>query len=91
MKGDQYYAAFWFYVRALCAIFDCSITSSYRTAARNKRVGGVWNSFHTEGLAADLVPDDWKKAPAIAEAAKKLGLDVYVEKDHIHVEYDYRN
>lgn len=90
MKGDQYYAAFWFYVRALCAIFDCSVTSSHRTKKRNHSVGGVWNSFHLEGLAADLVPDNWNNAQQIVDAARKLGLDVYVESDHIHVEYDYR-
>lgn len=37
-----------------------NITSGYRTAAFNKEVGGVSNSFHLKGLAADfLLPADY--------------------------------
>ena len=34
------------------------ITSGRRCIAHNKRVGGVWNSYHVQGLAADVRGDN---------------------------------
>lgn len=39
------------------------VTSGYRSEAHNRAVGGVKNSYHTQGLAADLIPlkkDSWR-------------------------------
>lgn len=36
------------------------VTSAYRSKALNKAVGGVTNSQHVKGLAADIVCDDMR-------------------------------
>lgn len=70
------------------------ITSTYRDPARNRRVGGVANSYHTrrglngEPLARDSVPP---KGMGMAEYYQRLkalnpGMDVINEGDHIHIE-----
>lgn len=77
-------------VHMLCTIYRCSITSWHRTEQRNRDKGGLVNSFHLEGLAADLLPDDLGERERIAYAARNLGLDASIEGDHVHVELDYR-
>lgn len=70
------------------AHFDAPIrvTSGYRTVQHNADVGGVPNSEHTRGRAADLVPligpmDD------LDDACRSVPeLLVINEGDHIHVE-----
>lgn len=59
-----------------------------RSAARNKAVGGVANSYHLTGKARDSVPPP---GMAMAEYARQLarlnpGLDVINEGDHVHME-----
>ena len=73
-------------VLALCLIYDCSETSGFRTDMRNLLVGGAPDSRHKEALAKDIVPDDQKRTHEIEHAARKLGLWVLVESDHIHVQ-----
>lgn len=51
----------WAWARAIAAKFGLTISSSYRTPARNRAVGGVPNSWHTRGSARrpqafDFVP-----------------------------------
>ena len=41
------------------------VTSGYRSPEHNKAVGGVANSYHTQGLAADIRPEDQKDLPAL--------------------------
>lgn len=48
------------------------ITSGYRCTALNKAVGGVANSWHTKGNAADLRIKDEEEAKAIFQALKTL-------------------
>ena len=48
------------------------ITSGYRCAALNKAVGGVANSWHTKGNAADLRIKDEEEAKAIFKILKTL-------------------
>lgn len=64
------------------------ITSTMRSAARNKAVGGVANSYHLTGKARDSVPPP---GMAMAEYARQLarlnpGLQVINEGDHVHME-----
>ncbi len=70
------------------------MTSTYRTPARNKAVGGVSNSFHTrrdangKPLARDSVPP---RGVGMAQYAALLRsrnpyLDVINEGDHVHIE-----
>lgn len=46
------------------------VNSGYRSAAVNKAVGGVKNSAHTKGLAADIEP--WVDAPGCKETLLKV-------------------
>ena len=64
------------------------ITSTRRSAGRNKAVGGVANSYHLSGRARDSVPP---KGMGMAEYYRRLkaanpNLDVINEGDHIHLE-----
>ena len=47
------------------------ITSGYRSAKLNARVGGVKNSYHLRGLAADIHVDNEEHAKVIFEILKK--------------------
>jgi hypothetical protein len=47
------------------------ITSGYRSAKLNARVGGVKNSYHLRGLAADIHVDNEEHAKALFEILKK--------------------
>ena len=70
------------------------ITSTYRTPAHNKAVGGVPNSYHTrrgpngEPLAIDSVPPHGMSMSAYANRLRQAnpGLDVINEGDHVHIE-----
>lgn len=70
------------------------ITSTYRSPAHNKQVGGVANSYHTRRdaqgnpLARDSVPPP---GMSMAEYHRRLQranphLDVINEGDHVHTE-----
>ena|SRR5690348_2881979 len=64
------------------------VTSTLRSPAHNKRVGGVPNSYHLRGLARDSVPPSGMTMAAYYAALKRLNpnLDVINEGDHIHLE-----
>lgn len=84
------YAEFSHNVRALCAMYACSVTSGIRTPKRNAQVGGAARSRHLlqYGFAADLVPDDPDNLDEVRETAYELGFDyAYVsDKGHVHVQ-----
>jgi uncharacterized protein YcbK (DUF882 family) len=63
------------------------ITSGYRTAAHNRAVGGVADSLHLIGAAADLVfPEREMKAKALAHLLQVPAVVVIDEHDHLHVQ-----
>ena len=70
------------------------VTSTYRNPARNARVGGVANSYHTRRdaqgnpMARDSVPPPGMSMDAYWRELRRLnpGLDVLNEGDHIHLE-----
>ena len=70
------------------------ITSGYRCAKLNKAVGGVANSWHTKGNAADLRIKDKEEAKAIFQILKTLPSVDTVLFEHstsaiwIHVQWD---
>jgi uncharacterized protein YcbK (DUF882 family) len=67
--------------------YPFSVTSWFRTAGRNAMVGGKPHSRHLLGLAADVILDDEERDKAsFVEDAKRLGLSVVVEGDHLHVQ-----
>lgn len=70
------------------------ITSGYRCSALNKAVGGVANSWHTKGNAADLRIKDEEEAKVIFQALKTLPSVDTVLFEHsaksiwMHVQWD---
>lgn len=71
-----------------------TITSGYRCSALNKAVGGVANSWHTKGNAADLGIKDEEEAKAIFQVLKTLPSVDTVLFEHsktsiwMHVQWD---
>ena len=70
------------------------VTSTYRTPAHNREVGGVANSFHTRKgpdgrpLARDSVPPRGMSMGQYASLLRRQNphLDVINEGDHVHIE-----
>ena len=73
-------------------------TSGYRSAARNKSVGGVPTSLHVQALAVDFVPNDGNYSASreseIREFAAQSGFWLLVHDagsgNHFHLEYNPR-
>jgi hypothetical protein len=73
-------------VREYCHVTRGSVTSWIRTPLHNAAVGGVPQSLHILGLAADVVFDQPPLPEAMRrEAASVLDLHLIVEGDHDHV------
>tara|TARA_R100001443_G_scaffold114821_2_gene131388 strand:+ start:1386 stop:1739 length:354 start_codon:yes stop_codon:yes gene_type:complete len=63
------------------------ITSGYRTKEHNKAVGGVENSSHTLGLAADISCEDSARRYLIIEALLYVGFNrIGIAPTFIHVD-----
>jgi len=63
------------------------ITSGYRTKKHNKAVGGVENSSHTLGLAADISCEDSARRYLIIEALLYVGFNrIGIASTFIHVD-----
>ena len=73
-------------VRLLQHEYSLSVTSWFRTPARNAAKGGVPNSRHLDGLAVDVVLDDKGKTEALIARAQALGLRTIDENDHVHIQ-----
>lgn len=71
-----------------------TITSGYRCSALNKAVGGVSNSWHTKGNAADIRVKNEEEAKAIFQVLKTLQSVDTVLFEHsansiwMHVQWD---
>lgn len=65
------------------------VTNDVRDPAKNKRVGGVPNSRHLSGEAADLVPPKGMTMAQLAQEAKSRFPQARVinEGDHVHVQW----
>lgn len=65
------------------------INSGYRTAARNKAVGGVKGSSHTKGQAADIHCSDSRARAHIVGALMEAGFNrIGIAATFIHVDND---
>ena len=67
------------------------ITSTYRSVAHNRAVGGVPNSHHLAGHAIDVVRKPGVSHSQIAAAFRKAGynlLESLDEGDHSHFAFD---
>ncbi len=64
------------------------ITSAYRTASHNKKVGGASNSRHLTGEAADFVVSGVSPAKVgyYLEALSAPGIGIYVSGGFVHVD-----
>ena len=51
------------------------LTSAYRCPAHNAAVGGVPNSYHTQGIAADVLVPDGMTVDQLAQIAEECGAD----------------
>jgi len=79
-------AAFLEKVVLLRVLVPFSVTSWIRTPKRNQAIGGHPRSWHLMGLAVDVVLDNPEDTDRLVEAARRFGLDVVVEEDHVHLE-----
>lgn len=65
------------------------VNSGYRSPEHNKAIGGVKNSFHVHGLAADIRPEDLKDLPELQKIADELnphgGVGFYNTFVHVDV------
>jgi len=64
------------------------ITSGYRCFAYNRKVGGVANSYHCIGLAADIKVKDINLMELLsyAEAIDFTGIGFYEKKNFLHLD-----
>ncbi|NLM71403.1 MAG: peptidase M15 [Synergistaceae bacterium] len=63
------------------------ITSGYRCPSHNQTVGGVPNSLHTKGRAADIAAER-REQDAVAAMARRVGFDsmiTYGARNFIHL------
>jgi len=65
------------------------INSGYRTEAHNSKVGGVTNSAHLKGYAADISTPNGKHQEKILRALRQAGFKRFgVYTNFIHVDSD---
>jgi len=91
-SGEQYMSKE--FIRKLDKIrnevgFPMKITSGYRSITHNAKVGGVPNSAHTKGLAADISTPNKKGQNAIIKAALKQGITRFgIAQNFVHLDID---
>ena len=67
-----------------------TITSGYRTKEHNAKVGGVSDSSHTLGLAADISCNNSKDRLLIVSSLLRAGFNrIGIANTFIHVDLDY--
>lgn len=65
------------------------ITSGYRCKDHNKAVGGVSNSAHTKGLAADISYSSGKELYLLMTSLLAVGFKrIGISKNFVHVDID---
>ncbi len=65
------------------------INSGFRTGRYNKKIGGVLNSSHTVGYAADIACSNSRDRYAIVKALLKVGfIRIGIADTFIHVDSD---
>lgn len=65
------------------------VYSGYRCPSHNAEVGGVPNSYHTQGIAADINVLDHEDVDYVADIARQCGADGvgrYYSQRFVHVD-----
>ncbi len=65
-----------------------NVTSACRCEQHNKNVGGVKNSYHMQGMAADIYVSDMELED-LAKAAESVGFNgigIYIRQKFVHVD-----
>lgn len=62
------------------------VSSTRRSADKNRSVGGVENSFHLTGEAVDMVPQTPQQRQQARQFWESKGYQVIDEGDHLHAE-----
>lgn len=76
------------YVREIVGV-PLRLNSGYRTPAHNKAVGGVSDSAHTHGLAADIICTSDQLRIQIIRAAIKAGITrIGIGRTFVHLDGD---
>ena len=73
-------------LESYCAFLGGSVTSYGRTPVHNALVGGVQYSSHQFWLGADVTYDHSHPLEHRKEVATRLGLFLWPESDHDHVQ-----
>lgn len=71
-----------------------TVTSTVRSPAKNKAVGGVANSFHLSGQAIDVARGKGVSHKQLERAYKRAGfrlVESIDEGDHSHFAFDFKN
>ncbi|MDD3654826.1 MAG: D-Ala-D-Ala carboxypeptidase family metallohydrolase [Desulfotomaculaceae bacterium] len=65
-----------------------NITSGYRCASHNKACGGVENSYHLFGMAADIFAGkvSTRELVKVAESVGFDGIGIYSAQGFVHVD-----
>lgn len=85
---------FWTSVTILCNVWNGRVTSGPRSAEANAQVGGVKNSAHITGFAADVVLQSWNSKQLFIRECQLRGIEVVdetVEKNHLHLQVALSN
>nr|DAH48539.1 MAG TPA: peptidase [Caudoviricetes sp.] len=64
------------------------VNSAYRSPEHNRAVGGVENSYHVQGLAADIRPEHQEDLPELQDLCLDLNADggVGLYDSFVHVD-----
>lgn len=71
-------------LRTLAETIPATVTSSFRSPEENAAVGGVSNSFHTQGKALDYRKGEL--AETDRQRLASAGFDIIPESDHDHIQ-----
>ena len=66
--------------------FAFTLNSTYRTAEKNKRVGGSPDSMHLQGRAVDIAVSGGRSRWEIVKHAVEIGLSVGIMENAVHID-----
>jgi len=72
-----------------------TVTSGFRCVEHNRAVGGVPNSYHTQGLAADVYADGLTPYELAGQAAlipqfREGGIGIYRKAGFVHLDVGHK-